>query len=119
LAQVIDNTPAVSAGMSAREDLSFADLIFTFSTSVVVGCYPTLIIILAHSKRTVLDAAGSLSLPTMQAASGSTSRTFGLSSRETGSSGKGVKKAIELLPSSPSEVEERESHELRVKARLN
>ncbi|KAG6908778.1 hypothetical protein DXG01_003307 [Tephrocybe rancida] len=36
LAQVINNIPAVSAGMSAREDLSFADLVFTFSTSIVV-----------------------------------------------------------------------------------
>ncbi|KAG6908779.1 hypothetical protein DXG01_003308 [Tephrocybe rancida] len=107
---VINNIPAMSAGISAREDLSFADLVFTFSTSIVVGCYPTLIVILAHSKRTVLDAGGSTTLPTLQGSSDTNSRTLGGgSSRHLGSQGKNTRTETELCTS--LHHDERESHE--------
>jgi len=76
LYQVIGNIPVVSSGIFAREDLGFADLVFSFSTSIFVGWYPTLIIILAHSDRAVLDTVAA---STWHAAAGQTSTTLGSS----------------------------------------
>lgn len=53
LVEVIGNIPGVETNPSMR----FAFLVYSFSTSVVVGIYPTAIIILAHSENAVLDTA--------------------------------------------------------------
>ncbi|KAG6865315.1 hypothetical protein C0991_003619 [Blastosporella zonata] len=53
LVQVIGNIP----GVESNPNLSFAFFVYSFSTSVVVGIYPTVVIILAHSEHAVLDTA--------------------------------------------------------------
>ncbi|KAG6826802.1 hypothetical protein H0H92_014361 [Tricholoma furcatifolium] len=53
LVQVIGNIP----GVESHPRLSFAFYVYSFSTSVVVGIYPTAVIILAHSDNAVLDTA--------------------------------------------------------------
>ncbi|KAF8074732.1 hypothetical protein FPV67DRAFT_1474757 [Lyophyllum atratum] len=88
LAQVIGNTPRVSAAVLVREDLTFSYLVYSFSTSIIVVCtsvsllphmhfesfpsdpqgmYPTLIIVLANSRRGVLDDAVSTAVSTWRA----------------------------------------------------
>lgn len=67
LAQVIGNTPRVSAAVLAREDLTFSYLVYSFSTSIIVGMYPTLIIVLANSRRAVLDEAVTTAVSTWHA----------------------------------------------------
>ncbi|GLB43408.1 hypothetical protein LshimejAT787_1303090 [Lyophyllum shimeji] len=67
LAQVIGNTPRVSAAVQERADLTFSYLVFSYCSSVIVGMYPTLIIVLANSRRAVLDDAFSTSMSTWRA----------------------------------------------------
>ncbi|KAG6825241.1 hypothetical protein H0H92_004304 [Tricholoma furcatifolium] len=67
LAQVIGNIPSVSSGISTRADLGFADLVFSYSTSIIVGWYPTLVVIIAHSQHTVMDSSILSTISTMHA----------------------------------------------------
>ncbi|KAG6853782.1 hypothetical protein C0991_001370 [Blastosporella zonata] len=69
---VLCNNPTIARAIRAREDLSFTNQVVTFSASIIVGCYPTLIIILAHSKHTALETTVSESLPTLHAVEGQT-----------------------------------------------
>ncbi|KAG6850554.1 hypothetical protein H0H93_011753 [Arthromyces matolae] len=114
LAQVIGNIPSVSAGISASKNLDFADLIWTFSTILCKfqACYPTLIIILAHSERTMLDGAVSTTLPsfhiTSNGSSGSSGTTFTRNTGNLRTSGKNTKQGEEREGMPLHETEEGE-----------
>lgn len=53
LVQVIGNIP----GVEAKNASSFAFLVYSYSTSVIVGLYPTIVVVLAHSQHAILDTA--------------------------------------------------------------
>ncbi|KAF7343925.1 hypothetical protein MVEN_01681200 [Mycena venus] len=70
--QVIVATPPVHTWTESLPGLVFALKMYTYSTSVIVGMYPTILIVLANSKHNVLDRAaassGMTSLPSIQIA---------------------------------------------------
>ncbi|KAK7440423.1 hypothetical protein VKT23_017061 [Stygiomarasmius scandens] len=55
LSQVILTIPSVGTAIAARRDMSFATTVFSHQTSSIVGIYPTAIICLVHSKRSIVD----------------------------------------------------------------
>jgi len=73
LVQVIGNIP----GVEAKNASSFAFLVYSYSTSVIVGLYPTIIVVLAHSQHAVLDAAAT-QVSTWQVARSASDATGGL-----------------------------------------
>lgn len=80
LVEVIGNIPGVETNPSMR----FAFLVYSFSTSVVVGIYPTALIILAHSEIAVLDSAVASTLtPSTGAFKFSSSAQGGVSTKRT------------------------------------
>jgi len=79
LVQVIGNIPGVETNPSMR----FAFLIYSFSTSVVVGIYPTALIILAHSENAVLDTAVASTLASSTVAFKLTGSQGGRSTKRT------------------------------------
>ncbi|KAI0666687.1 hypothetical protein C8Q78DRAFT_445003 [Trametes maxima] len=54
LLQVILTIKAVHASVVKHPSISFGFTIWDFNTSVIVGLYPTIVVILAHSKHSVL-----------------------------------------------------------------
>ncbi|KAG6915371.1 hypothetical protein DXG01_011800 [Tephrocybe rancida] len=75
LVQVIGNIP----GVEAKNASSFAFLVYSYSTSVIVGLYPTIVVVLAHSQHAVLDTAAASQVSTWRAAgSGSDNTQSGL-----------------------------------------
>ncbi|KAG6916818.1 hypothetical protein DXG01_005200 [Tephrocybe rancida] len=80
---VIGNIP----GVESNPRLSFAFFVYSFSTSVVVGIYPTVVIILAHSDHAVLDTAvASIVVPSTLTSS--TYPNFKTGLRSAGSAGR-------------------------------
>ncbi|KAG6865418.1 hypothetical protein C0991_002808 [Blastosporella zonata] len=64
LVQVIGNIP----GVEAKNASSFAFLVYSYSTSVIVGLYPTIVVVLAHSQHAVLDTAAASQVSTWNVA---------------------------------------------------
>ncbi|KAJ7898147.1 hypothetical protein B0H13DRAFT_2032238 [Mycena leptocephala] len=68
--QIVLASPPVHARVESVPGLVFALKIYTYSTSVIVGLYPTILIVLARSKHNVLDKAaassGVTSLPSIR-----------------------------------------------------
>ncbi|KAJ6595812.1 hypothetical protein DFH09DRAFT_1305591 [Mycena vulgaris] len=76
--QAVADIPRVHNWVRKQPGVSFAFVMYSYSSSVIVGIYPTLVIVLAHSHRGVLDAAAastSVSASTLRVApaSGSSS----------------------------------------------
>ncbi|KAG6811301.1 hypothetical protein H0H92_008096 [Tricholoma furcatifolium] len=61
LIPVIGNIP----GVETKRASSFAFLVYSYSTSVIVGLYPTIIVVLAHSQHAVLKTEADTQLPTI------------------------------------------------------
>ncbi|KAJ7259130.1 hypothetical protein B0H12DRAFT_1070062 [Mycena haematopus] len=57
LIQVLGIVPSVNNLIDSNATLSFLFKMFSYCTSVIVGMYPTLVIVLAHSKYAILDEA--------------------------------------------------------------
>ncbi|KAI0754317.1 hypothetical protein C8Q80DRAFT_361207 [Daedaleopsis nitida] len=57
LVQVIDSTQVVSDSISRSKGLSFASTVYEFITSLIVGMYPTAVILLVNSKYSVLQTS--------------------------------------------------------------
>ncbi|KAJ7107854.1 hypothetical protein C8R44DRAFT_804350 [Mycena epipterygia] len=60
--QVIDEIPPVHDWIEAQAGVSFAITMLQYCSSVIVGVYPTIIVVLANSKHTVVDGATSISI---------------------------------------------------------
>ncbi|KAJ6588716.1 hypothetical protein B0H19DRAFT_216713 [Mycena capillaripes] len=75
--QLIAAIPRVHSWISARTDLSFALLMYSYCSSVIVGIYPTAVIALAHS-RGVLDQAAAAASVTASTLRTPTSRQSGV-----------------------------------------
>ncbi|KAF7369514.1 hypothetical protein MVEN_00281200 [Mycena venus] len=59
--QVIDEIPSVHDWIGTQAGVSFAITMLQYCSSVIVGIYPTAIVVLANSKHTVVDGATSIS----------------------------------------------------------
>ncbi|KAJ7717247.1 hypothetical protein DFH07DRAFT_1068245 [Mycena maculata] len=59
--QVVEDSPRVHAWIDTQTGVSFAFTLYQYCSSVIVGMYPTIIVVLAHSKRAVLDQSASVS----------------------------------------------------------
>ncbi|KAJ7445877.1 hypothetical protein FB451DRAFT_1567994 [Mycena latifolia] len=57
--QVIEDVPQVHAWIESHDGLSFAIMMYSYCSSVIVGIYPTIVVVLAHSKHAVIDGATS------------------------------------------------------------
>ncbi|KAJ6449973.1 hypothetical protein C8R45DRAFT_1044189 [Mycena sanguinolenta] len=72
VSQVVIASPPINNGIKSRPGLAFASKIYTYCTSVIVGLYPTILLVLARSKHNVLDRAaassGATSLPSLRIA---------------------------------------------------
>uniref|UniRef100_A0A0W0FXA6 Uncharacterized protein n=1 Tax=Moniliophthora roreri TaxID=221103 RepID=A0A0W0FXA6_MONRR len=55
LAQVILATPAVKDAINLHPGLQFAQTVFSYQSSSIVGMYPTIIICLVHAQRSAID----------------------------------------------------------------
>jgi len=75
LIQVLGNDPVIGGAIDASYGWSLAFMIYSFSSSIIVGMYPTIIIILAHSTRAVLDNAAASNISSWQAAPGTSTAT--------------------------------------------
>ncbi|KAJ7282304.1 hypothetical protein C8J57DRAFT_44312 [Mycena rebaudengoi] len=59
--QAIDEIPSVHDWIKTQAGVSFAITMLQYCSSVIVGIYPTAIVVLANSKHTVVDGATSIS----------------------------------------------------------
>ncbi|KAJ7240687.1 hypothetical protein C8J57DRAFT_1726947 [Mycena rebaudengoi] len=59
--QAIDEIPPVHDWIKTQAGVSFAITMLQYCSSVIVGIYPTAIVVLANSKHTVIDGATSIS----------------------------------------------------------
>ncbi|KAJ7067541.1 hypothetical protein C8F01DRAFT_1365593, partial [Mycena amicta] len=89
LIQVIGDIPIVEDTINSNTTLTILMMMFDYSSSTFVGIYPTMIIILAHSKHAVIDrAAGSagemssIQLGGLEASTADTESTFPVGLRE-------------------------------------
>ncbi|KAJ7814299.1 hypothetical protein B0H13DRAFT_1664850, partial [Mycena leptocephala] len=55
--QVVEDIPQVHSWIETQTGVSFAFMMYAYCSSVIVGIYPTILIVLAHSKRGVIDGA--------------------------------------------------------------
>ncbi|KAJ7137111.1 hypothetical protein C8R44DRAFT_869192 [Mycena epipterygia] len=82
--QVAAASPPVQALMLTLPGLVFALKMYAYSSSVIVGMYPTILIVLAHSKHNVLDRAAAsscvTSLPSIRVTRGHMDTTIQLGS---------------------------------------
>ncbi|KAJ7935978.1 hypothetical protein B0H13DRAFT_2304046 [Mycena leptocephala] len=80
--QVVTASPPVQALLWSHPGLAFALKMYAYSSSVIVGMYPTILIVLAHSKHNVLDRAAAssclTSLPSIRDARGHMDTTIQL-----------------------------------------
>ncbi|CAK5262001.1 unnamed protein product [Mycena citricolor] len=61
--QLVGDVPRVHRFVTANNVLSFLFTMFSYATSVIVGIYPTIVVVLAQTKAGVLDSAPSASAP--------------------------------------------------------
>jgi len=59
--QAIDEIPPLQDWIQSQSGVSFAITMFQYCSSVIVGIYPTMVVVLAHSKHTVVNGASSFS----------------------------------------------------------
>ncbi|KAJ7900515.1 hypothetical protein B0H13DRAFT_2336535 [Mycena leptocephala] len=80
--QVVAASPPVQALIWSLPGLAFALKMYAYSSSVIVGMYPTILIVLAHSKHNVLDRAAAssclTSLPSIRVTQGHVDTTIQL-----------------------------------------
>ncbi|KAF5379131.1 hypothetical protein D9615_005857 [Tricholomella constricta] len=105
LVQVIGNIP----GVEAKNASSFAFLVYSYSTSVIVGLYPTIIVVLAHSQHAVLDTAAATQISTWHAAGPALESTTGSWASSQGSRSTKAPDDIELNISSLTKVSDHRS----------
>ncbi|KAJ7120274.1 hypothetical protein C8R44DRAFT_737101 [Mycena epipterygia] len=55
--QVVEASPRVHAWIESQEGLSFLFTMYSYCSSVIVGIYPTIVVVLANFKHAVLDGA--------------------------------------------------------------
>ncbi|KAJ7600528.1 hypothetical protein C8J56DRAFT_1019670 [Mycena floridula] len=68
--QVTGTIPPVQNWLRSHSGLTFAENMFLWCSSVIVGIYPTAIVVLSHSKYSVLDTAAATELTTFRFAAG-------------------------------------------------
>ncbi|KAK7001555.1 hypothetical protein R3P38DRAFT_2558902 [Favolaschia claudopus] len=61
LIQVIEDIPRVHDWVVTQPGVSFAFQMYSYCSSIMVGIYPTLVVVLAHSKHAVIDKAATSS----------------------------------------------------------
>ncbi|KAJ7500283.1 hypothetical protein B0H11DRAFT_2380371 [Mycena galericulata] len=59
--QVVEDSPRVKNWVDNNAGVSFAFQLYQYCSSVIVGMYPTIIVVLAHSKHAVIDGASTSS----------------------------------------------------------
>ncbi|TFK88398.1 hypothetical protein K466DRAFT_652673 [Polyporus arcularius HHB13444] len=102
LVQVVLSLKALNAIISKSQVGSFAVTMYQYSTSIIVGAYPTVIVVLVHSKLSVLRPAGESTFMN------SSTLLFNTSTRRTGhlTSGRLPETSIDLYEMAAADKDE-------------